>query len=114
MKKLVSLLALTIAMLVGIATVSAQRNDGYYGNQNRVEQRQDRNWNGNRHREVLTRNEYRYVQYGRRVYRETYQTTYVLRGRREVIINRVLISRAEVRDYDRRRYKPRFNIFLRF
>lgn len=122
MKKLIGLLALILVIGGGVA--NAQYRDYQYPQRDRYE-RQDDYRRGGRREAIQVRNEYRYVQYGRRVYRETYRSTYAVRqnGRsgtyRERLVNRTLINRVEVSDRDRNYRNDRgrpgfnFNVFLR-
>jgi hypothetical protein len=112
MKKLFAVSLLSLLMFAAIP-VAAQT---VYYPQDRVYQgRQDRGrgW-GNR---TYVVNEYRYVRYGRRVFKETYRSTYRRNGH---LVSRVLINRERVYRYDRyndrdfRREGLRFNIFLKF
>ena len=118
MKKIIALAVLFVAGMVFVPTASAQysqdrwetqRQDGY--NRQRRDRRYDRSYG------LYTVREYRYVRYGRRVYRETYESTYRRNG---MLVRRVLVNRERMYRYDRyndrdfRNEGLRFNIFLRF
>lgn len=121
MKKIIALALLVVSGLFAVPTFAqtvyqqddryTQRRDGY----NR--QRRDRRWRDNRNYGVYVVNEYRYIRVGRRVYKETYRSTYTRYG---MLVSRVLISRERMRRYDNyngRDYRNdgiRFNVFLRF
>lgn len=106
-------LLLIAILFLGFAAIpaSAQYQDDY------GQPRYDRGHHRGRYNRTYVRNEYRYVRYNGRVYKEIYRTTYYANG---VIINRVLIGRERVHRYenyndrDFRNSGVRFNVFLRF
>jgi hypothetical protein len=117
MKKIIGLSLLLLSGLMFVPTVNAQYQDRVYRQDGYNRQQRDRRYNRDYDRQVYVVNEYRYVRIGRRVYRETYRSTYTRRGR---LVNRVLVNRERMSRYDRydgrdfQREGLRFNIFLRF
>lgn len=112
MKKLIlsAIMALSLLVAIPVATVNAQE----WGMQERQEHRHrmyHRHW-GEHDRWMYTRQEYRYVRVGDRVYKETYDCVY---NRYDELMYRRLISRQNMgyyNDYDRNKFK--FNVFLNF
>lgn len=117
MKKIIGLGLLLFSGLLFVDTANAQYQDRVYRQDGYNRQQRDRRYNRDYDRQVYVVNEYRYIRVGRRVYRETYHSTYTRRGR---LVNRILINRERVSRYDRyndrdfRNEGLRFNIFLRF
>jgi hypothetical protein len=117
MKKIIGLGLLLASGIIFAPTVNAQYQDRIYRQDGYNRQQRDRRYDRDYDRQVYVVNEYRYVRYGRRVYRETYRSTYTRRGR---LVSRVLVNRERIYRYDRyndrdfRNEGLRFNIFLRF
>ena len=110
---------LMFSAVVFVPQASAQT----YQDRNWDTQQDNRSYRRNRRnrryeRQYVVRNEYRYVRIGRRVYKETYRSTYTRYGQ---LVRRQLIARERVQMYDsyddyrfRRETGSGFNIYLKF
>lgn len=114
MKKLTLIGLLLLSLLTVVPAINAQGRE--------YPQEQNRSWRHNRRwkdydARVYVLNEYRYVRYGRRVYKETYRSTYNRNGR---LISRILVNRERMYQYENYRHRDfrnngiKFNVFLRF
>lgn len=112
MKKLILTALLFASGLFAATSVNAQDRDY------RDDRRQDKyNRQGNcdcdcneEYNHLTVRNEYRYIQIGRKVYKEIYRSAY---NRNGILVERVLISRKRASQYDNYNQNDRYDKYGR-
>jgi hypothetical protein len=120
MKKLIAitllLFGLTVPSVMAQTIYPQTRHDDYNRHDRHNRHRDNDRWRNNRYYDdTYVVSEYRYLKYGRMVYKETYQSKYTRDG---ILVNRVLVGRERVNYYDNGRYGHnsgiRFNVFFKF